>query len=216
MNCEELQLILPLYADDALSDAERLAMDEHLPVCPLCRSSLSEYRSITNEIRAHSVNEMPRDLAFSIKSALHERLDRRPVITVATDRADSLREKVLHWLMPYSIGTVAASVFTIAFLFVMMSELQTSVSVLEARGKQDSTVLLANSNASEVIGDLQLPPEFGDVPIAVSPPELNPAGALIALTKSIVRGDMKDEEVVVVADVFWQRSCENCRSCRAS
>ena len=33
-------------------------------------------------------------------------------------------------------------------------------------------------------------------------PSINPQGALIALTRSLVRGGMKDDEVVVVADVF--------------
>ena len=33
-------------------------------------------------------------------------------------------------------------------------------------------------------------------------PSINPAGAIVALTKSLVRGKMKDDEVVVVADVF--------------
>ena len=33
-------------------------------------------------------------------------------------------------------------------------------------------------------------------------PSINPQGALIALSQSIVRGNMKDDEVVVVADVF--------------
>ena len=33
-------------------------------------------------------------------------------------------------------------------------------------------------------------------------PSINPQGALVALTKSLVRGEMKDDEVVVVADVF--------------
>ena len=41
-----------------------------------------------------------------------------------------------------------------------------------------------------------------NLPIADESPRLNPTGALLALTKSIVRGKMKDEEVVVVADVF--------------
>jgi hypothetical protein len=33
-------------------------------------------------------------------------------------------------------------------------------------------------------------------------PSLNPQGALVAFTKSLVRGEMRDDEVVVVADVF--------------
>lgn len=38
--------------------------------------------------------------------------------------------------------------------------------------------------------------------IAGESPSINPRGALVALTKSLVRGEMHDDEVVVVADVF--------------
>jgi hypothetical protein len=38
--------------------------------------------------------------------------------------------------------------------------------------------------------------------IAGESPSINPQGALVALTRSLVRGEMKDDEVVVVADVF--------------
>jgi len=202
MNCEDIKLNLPLYADDVLSDSERESIENHLPFCPLCRQALSEFAVLKNEFRGLAVGEMPESVGSAIKTSLRERLDMRPLITVATVGPNSLREKVLHWLMPYSVGTVVASLFTITFLFVLMSELQSSVTVLQTRGQQETSVLLANSNASEIQRELQLPPEFGDVAIATTPPELNPAGALIALTKSIVRGDMNDEEVVVVADVF--------------
>ncbi|NNE67576.1 MAG: hypothetical protein HKN33_13510 [Pyrinomonadaceae bacterium] len=201
MNCEELQLDIPLYADDVLSDSERAAVEDHLPTCPLCRQALSEYVSLRLEVGQLSANALPADLAVSIKSQISEKLNTRPVITVAT-REDSVREKLMHWLMPYSIGTVAASLFMIAFLFVLMSELQSSVNVLEARSMSDAPVLLVNANTADMRDSMELPPEFGNVPIATSPPELNPAGALVALTKSIVRGKMQDEEVVIVADVF--------------
>jgi hypothetical protein len=108
----------------------------------------------------------------------------------------------MHWLMPYSIGTVAASIFTVAFLFVLMSDLQTSVDVLEARSHADTGVYLANANVDEMTDTIEIPGMYHGVRLADSPPEFNPAGALMALTKSIVRGEMKDEEVVVVADVF--------------
>ncbi len=38
--------------------------------------------------------------------------------------------------------------------------------------------------------------------VSAESPSVNPQGALIALTKSLIRGGMKDEEVVVVAEVF--------------
>jgi hypothetical protein len=38
--------------------------------------------------------------------------------------------------------------------------------------------------------------------VAGESPSVNPQGALVALTRSLVRGEMKDDEVTVVADVF--------------
>ena len=52
-------------------------------------------------------------------------------------------------------------------------------------------------------------------PFQAISPSVNPKGALIALTKSIVRGEMKDEEVVVVADVFGNGLAQICRNYRA-
>ena len=202
MGCEELKFNLPLYADDGLSDSERMVIENHLPSCPLCRQALSEYRSLRTELGDIGVVEIPLDLKGAIKAELAESLDLRTTFTFGQSREETFKERFYHWLMPYSIGTVAASIFMLAFLFVLMSELQSSINVLETRGNSATEVFLANSNAEEIRNDMQLPPEFGDVPIAVSPPELNPAGALVALTRSIVRGDMKDEEVVIVADVF--------------
>ncbi len=202
MNCEELQFELPLYADGVLTESVRESVELHLPSCPLCRQALADYRLLKTDIGQLAYAEMPFGLESSIKRAFSERLDTRPVITIAGSSHSSLREKVLHWLMPYSIGTVAASVFMIAFLFVLMSDLQSSVDILDARSNAEPELLLANANTEEVRQDLQLPAEYGGVRIATSPPALNPAGALFALTKSIVRGDIKDEEVVIVADVF--------------
>lgn len=202
MKCEELQLNMPLYGDNVLTGDEINAIERHLPTCPLCRKSLEDYRILKSEFRFIEPLDMPAPLNASIKSALNMELDRRPAITIATASTETFRDKFLHWLMPYSIGTVAATVFIFAFLFVLMSDLQSSVSVLQARSQDDAPILLANANVEAFREDLLLPRQYNGVVLATSPPELNPAGALVALTKSFVRGDMKDEEVVIVADVF--------------
>lgn len=65
--------------------------------------------------------------------------------------------------------------------------------------------MLASSNP--MIGEESidiLPADYATtrLSIAAESPSVNPQGALVALTKSLVRGEMKDEEVVVVAEVF--------------
>ncbi len=65
--------------------------------------------------------------------------------------------------------------------------------------------MLTNSNSQFPANDFELSAaDFAAARISVSgnSPSVNPQGALIALTKSIMRGKMKDDEVVVVADVF--------------
>ena len=65
--------------------------------------------------------------------------------------------------------------------------------------------MLTDSDSRMPAGDVELSAaDFAAARISVSgdSPSLNPQGALVALTKSIVRGKMKDDEVVVVADVF--------------
>jgi hypothetical protein len=48
------------------------------------------------------------------------------------------------------------------------------------------------------------PGEYASTRLAIAgeSPSINPRGALVALTKSLVRGEMHDDEVTVVADVF--------------
>jgi hypothetical protein len=59
--------------------------------------------------------------------------------------------------------------------------------------------LLASSNTEE---RFPLPADYTSVAFGERTPEINPAGALLALTTSLARGEMEDEEVVLVADVF--------------
>jgi hypothetical protein len=68
-----------------------------------------------------------------------------------------------------------------------------------------SSVLLASANPKLNSGDAEFEMSDFDLPqlaISAESPSVNPQGALIALTKSFVRGKMKDDEVVVVAEVF--------------
>ena len=66
-------------------------------------------------------------------------------------------------------------------------------------------VKLASSNP--MVGEESidiLPAEYATTRLSISgeSPSVNPQGALVALTKSLVRGEMTDDEVVVVAEVF--------------
>ena len=66
-------------------------------------------------------------------------------------------------------------------------------------------MLASNKNPFESFGSTDISPAlFADsrMGLGSESPSVNPKGALVALTKSLIRGGMRDDEVVVVADVF--------------
>ena len=113
--------------------------------------------------------------------------------------------------MPYSVGGVTSLVMAFALLWILLSSVnQPNVEIARIETKYKSPVILANPGSTRnfdfTTDGYELKAEdFAAARISVSgeSPSVNPAGALIALTKSFVREKMKGEEVVVVvADVF--------------
>jgi hypothetical protein len=202
MKCEILQFNLPLYADGALTDGERELTDAHLERCPLCRARLSEFQSLQNDLRALSPAEAPAGLLNSVRNRVAIELrqsKREPYFYTA-----GFREWLQYRLMPYSVGTIASLVLTFAFLLTLLSTREaTQRSVESAQMESNRRVVLMASNSNPKIDEI-ISTDYSalNLPIADESPRINPTGALLALTKSIVRGKMKDEDVVVVADVF--------------
>ena len=201
MKCENIQFNLPIYFDNALSDGERKIIDEHLPACPLCRQKLSEHRELRNEMRMMKPTSMPENILSMVRNAVDSEIN-APIIQLVTEKKESYLDKLTYWLMPYSVGTVTALALSFA-LFSTLSTTKISTNSLVARDNLSNTsVMLANSNATNVRKELSLPSDYTSVALGVDTPRVNPKGALFALAKSIVRGEMGDDEVVLVADVF--------------
>jgi hypothetical protein len=121
------------------------------------------------------------------------------------------RENFRRWLemrlMPYSVGVAATLLMASLLLGSLLSGVRQPVETAKLQSSFPSTVMLSNSNTIPGLewNDVALSQQdFARSRISVSgeSPSVNPAGALIALTRSFVRGEMKDEEVVIVADVF--------------
>ena len=70
MNCEETTNLLSQYIDDVMSLPARVAVDEHLDVCPVCRAHVAELRSLSRSLAGLKPSTPPVDLASSIKDAL--------------------------------------------------------------------------------------------------------------------------------------------------
>jgi hypothetical protein len=166
---------------------------------------LSEYQDVKNSIRLLARPVMPQPMLDSLRAAVAERIQpsvRTPVFHVIEDR----RSWIETWLMPSAVGTFASIVFGLFMLWGILSTARDPGEfVITASPGNRGSIMLASTNP--MIGPESndiLPQDYAITRLSISreSPSVNPQGALVALTKSLVRGEMRDEEVVVVADVF--------------
>ena len=195
--CEELQFDLPLYFDGSLNADERGAIDAHLPECPLCRQKLSEFEELFLGLRGLPRYSVPEQLVDNIRTAVASQLT-PSVGTPSFGLIDRRRRWSEVWLAPSAAAAFATLVigFTLLSFMVAPSPVQLSAS---QPSRQTSTPVFLTSG----VGDLS-PGEYASTRLAIAgeSPSINPQGALVAMTKSLVRGNVNDDEVTVVADVF--------------
>ncbi len=201
MKCENTQLNLPVYLDDILTGEERAAVDEHLARCPLCRQKLEDFQTLRRDLRVLPRPEISDDLMMSVRN--------RVAREVKSNQPAYFTEDFRRWLqmrvMPYSVGTAASLIIGFALLWMLLSSAngRREFELAKVEPHLRTTTMLTNSATPANNYELNAA-DFAAARISVSEdsPSVNPQGALIALTKSIARGKMKDDEVVVVADVF--------------
>lgn len=200
MKCRDLQLDLPLFAEDILSVEERSCIDEHLVRCPLCRQALADFQELRTGLRELSRPEMPTALLESIRASVRE-----AIMPVHSMPGFVLLESRMSWsevwLMPSAVAGVATLAIAFMLLTTMLSSTITPNVITDRTDTRSSDPIYLASTESD---PLLTPSNYARSRMAVAgeSPSVNPQGALIALTKSLVRGEMKDNEVVVVADVF--------------
>ena len=206
MRCIDVKSNLPLYSDDILTVAERGDLDAHLDTCPLCRQALSEFQAVKNSLRSLARPALRADFLTLLRANVALELapaGRVPVFHVIEDRR-GWREV---WLMPSTVGTFASLVIGLFLLWAILSTARDPAEFAVAMPivRTERTSILLSQNPSIGPDTLDLTPsEYANTRLAFAgeSPSVNPQGALVALTKSLVRGEMRDEEVVVVADVF--------------
>ena len=207
MFCENLQLNLSMYLDDCLSDGERAIVEEHLAQCPLCRQKLDDFQSLRQSLRVLTRPELPSDLLNSMRNRVARQIEvgqQKPSFVFSENFTEWLQMR----LMPYSVGTALSLLFGLSLLWMMLSAVNSrekNVELARYEPVTKSSVMVANSNVQISGKEFDLSAsDYAATRVSVSgdSPSLNPQGALVALTRSIVRGKMKDDEVVVVADVF--------------
>src|SRR5687768_11144217 len=107
MLCEETRQSLSLYVDDCVSLPARVAIDEHLDRCPVCRAEVAELRSLSRSLGLLSRPTPPAGLAATISDALY-------IEAVAIKQAPNppLVHRIARFLqprvMPYTVGTFAS------------------------------------------------------------------------------------------------------------
>lgn len=207
MKCENLQLNLSVYLDNILTVEERADVDEHLAQCPLCRQKSAELQALRNDLRVMARPVLRSDLLVSLRHQIAGETvlnEQKPTLIFS----ENFREWLLMRLMPYSVGTIASVVLTFGLLWALLinpNKIGQTNETGEFQAATKSTVLLANANPKANLGDAAFNEsdfEAAYPALSGASPTINPQGALIALTKSFVRGKMKDDEVVVVAEVF--------------
>src|SRR5262245_18638222 len=174
MSCEETRQTLSLYVDDCVSLPARVAIDEHLDRCPVCRAEVAALRSLTRSLSLMTRPKPPAGLAASISDLLTiEAAARRqaPPPSIGRRIARFLEPR----LMPYSVGSFASVImFTLMFAalrphFIALREaaLQNSVTVVQTAPAYD----LYRPVSPEDLARLRAP--YGE-----ESPSLNPGGAL--------------------------------------
>ncbi len=203
MTCEETTQLLSQFIDDVLSPTVRVAVDEHLDRCPVCRAHAAEMRSVSRSLRQLARPVAPAELASSITDAL--------MIEAAARRQSperSFRERLALWLeprlMPYGVGSLAS----IALFVSMFVALSPHFMALQQAAREMETVLVFRASPGY---DLNKPVSSEDfsarrAPFAEQSPSLNPGGALAALTGSYAHPhanvNQNSDDMIVVADVF--------------
>lgn len=204
MRCEDLQFNLSLYADDDLTEAEQAVLEKHLVQCPPCRVKFSEFQSLRNSLRAISSPAVPADLLYSVRSAV------RNEIVSPQKNWFNLSNDWQEWLqfrfMPYAVGTAFSLFMTISFVISLNSTQESTEKVIEtARINSNRSISIVNPSPAVNEYELSITNEelaAMRTPVSSESPSLNTKGALLAVTKSLSRGQMKDDDVTFVADVF--------------
>lgn len=204
MLCEETRQTLSLYVDDCVSLPARVAIDEHLDRCPVCRGELAEVRLLTRSLSLMTRPKPPAGLADSICDLL--------TIEAAARRQappPSLGRRIARFLeprlMPYSVGSFAS----VIMFTLMFAALRPHFIALREAALQNSSVTMLRT--TEPLYDLYRPVTPEDLarsraPYGEQSPSLNPAGALAALSRAYTHPHTNHaeeaDEMVVGIDVF--------------
>jgi hypothetical protein len=210
MNCSDLKFDLSPYLDGLSSADESAAVEAHLGRCPNCRQAIDDLRMLRSGLRSLEPPVIPEPLVGSIREAVAARIAVGDSDYLFPFIPDWLADPRRIWLMSYSVGALASLVLGFSVLWMIL--LAGNVShhaVANNYSSSRSSVLLANDNSSSDVAEPSSAAyAFARRDVSSESPSVNPNGTLIELTKVLVQGKIKDDEVVVVADVYSNGSAQ--------
>src|SRR5690349_12643101 len=139
MSCEETRQAFSSYLDDCVSLPARVAIDEHLDRCPVCRAEVADLRSLTRSLSAMTRPKPPADMADTISDLLTIEAAARQAIK------PSFGVRVARFLeprlMPYTVGSFAS----VILFFLMFTALRPHfVALREAALQNNPDVTMVN------------------------------------------------------------------------
>jgi hypothetical protein len=202
MRCRDIRFELHELADGSLPDDRTAAISGHLSTCPLCRDELDFLKKVRNGLGGLPRPEMGNRAVARLKALVVAELS--PSYGYPSFRLvegpDNWWQK---WFMPTTIGTFASVVFGVLLLGVILlpANVPMVAEVPSESVNNGDPMFLANIG----LGDQFITPQdFARSRGDVSPesPSINPAGTLVEMANSNTGTTHREEEVVVVADVY--------------
>ncbi len=202
MKCSDLQDSLSFYVDGNLSESEIAEFDEHLPTCPLCREKADELRSLRAALRQFSRPVLSPKIENRVRLAVREEKRKRSLVPFLSYNLDWIQMR----LIPLGAGVMGSLVIGFSFLALLLSGSLAITDYSVRNGHSDSRIMLSPGGARQQdpnSADIS-PAEYARNRMAVAgeSPSINPQGALATISKSLSRNGIRNNEMVVVADVF--------------
>ena len=208
MNCSELKFELSPYLDGLSGADESAAVESHLEHCPLCRQTVDDLRLLRTGLRGLEHPAIPEHVVGSIRETVANRVASGAPNHHLPFIPDWMSDPRRIWLMSYSVGAVASLVlgFTVLWMILLPANISHYSTLAFNSGPSGSGIVTAGNSPSGESSPAAYAKTRRDV--SSESPSINPDGALIELTKLLVQGQMKDDEVVVVADVYSNGSAQ--------
>lgn len=191
MQCEEFQRQIFLGRPDDRANA-------HLAVCVECQEAVRMDEDMRYTLACLPKPRIPDNLAVSIIERVRSEnaKARQRILPIST----ATREWIKYNIFPYAAGAFSSVVLMFSFLYYLHTPHLIPASLI---GEQPKTIFIPGGPAE--IDPLSLTPEeFAQSRklFAKDSPSINPKGPIVDLSKAMANGEVGDDEIVVVADVY--------------